>query len=228
MIDALRLYAPEELAADGYPPEWHKLECTLCQGLGRCDAVWLGSDNKPVEIDCPACHGSGDLPIKKMVRAMAEHRCVRCLHPYQEGTGEWSPCDKQCVHTDECRGQMYPGVANPPPPRPIRFTQGALTETAGAWALRMPVEARWRILTVHHLDGNKANCRWWNLAALCQRCHLQIQGKVKMERVWPWEHTDWFKPYVAGYYAHVYLGEDLNPIIVAERLDELLALERMA
>jgi hypothetical protein len=31
-----------------------------------------------------------------------------------------------------------------------------------------------------------------------------------MERVWPWEHSDWFKPYVAGYYAWTYLGEDLT------------------
>jgi len=56
-------------------------------------------------------------------------------------------------------------------------------------------------LTVHHLDGNKANCEWWNLAALCQRCHLCIQGKVVMNRVWMFEHSEWFKPYVAGYYA---------------------------
>lgn len=84
----------------------------------------------------------------------------------------------------------------------------------------------WRILTVHHLDGNKANCRWWNLVALCQRCHLQIQGRVRMERVWPWEHSEWFRPYVAGFYAWMYLGEDLTRDQVDARLDELLALER--
>lgn len=33
------------------------------------------------------------------------------------------------------------------------------------------------VLTVHHLDGDKSNCRWWNMAALCQRCHLRIQGR---------------------------------------------------
>ncbi|HDD36640.1 hypothetical protein DRN34_03175 [Thermococci archaeon] len=31
-------------------------------------------------------------------------------------------------------------------------------------------------LTVHHLDGNPANCRYSNLVALCQRCHLAIQA----------------------------------------------------
>lgn len=58
-----------------------------------------------------------------------------------------------------------------------------------------------RILTVHHLDGVKANLVWWNLAALCQRCHLTIQGKVKMDQMYQLPHTAWFMPYVAGYYA---------------------------
>jgi hypothetical protein len=90
------------------------------------------------------------------------------------------------------------------------------------------VEAAWRILTVHHLDGDKANCRWWNLVALCQRCHLQIQGRVVMARMWPWEHTEWFKPYVAAFYAWSYLGEDLTRPEAEARLEELLALERVA
>jgi len=34
-------------------------------------------------------------------------------------------------------------------------------------------------LTVHHLDGNKANCEDMNLAALCQRCHLVYQGTLR-------------------------------------------------
>jgi len=89
-------------------------------------------------------------------------------------------------------------------------------------------KARWRILTVHHLDGDKTNLRWWNLVALCQRCHLQIQGKVDMARVWPWEHSEWFRPYVAGYYAWTYLHEDLSRDETLARLDELLALERSA
>lgn len=46
-----------------------------------------------------------------------------------------------------------------------------------------------------------------------------------MERVWPWEHSDWFKPYAAGWYAWAYLGEDLTREQVGERLDELLSLE---
>lgn len=76
-------------------------------------------------------------------------------------------------------------------------------------------------LTVHHLDGDKSNCRWWNLAALCQRCHLHIQGKVIMERYWMFEHSEWFKPHVAGYYAYIY-GYDDTKEYVLRHLDKLL------
>jgi hypothetical protein len=82
--------------------------------------------------------------------------------------------------------------------------------------------------TVHHLrlgDDAKRDLRWWNLAALCQRCHLQIQGKVVMERIWPWPHSEWFKPYAAGWYAWVYLGEDITREEAGERADDLLSLE---
>lgn len=54
-------------------------------------------------------------------------------------------------------------------------------------------------LTVHHLDGNKSNCADWNLACLCQRCHLRIQGRVNMAQGWLFEHTEWMKKHVEGY-----------------------------
>jgi hypothetical protein len=79
------------------------------------------------------------------------------------------------------------------------------------------------MLTVHHLDLDKSNCSWWNLAALCQRCHLRIQGKVIMERPWMFEHSTWFKPYAAGYYAHEHHLPEDRPIVEAH-LDELLLL----
>jgi hypothetical protein len=181
MTALFRLYEPEELGRDGYPPEWHAR-------------------------------------IKHEVRAEAGHRCVRCGHPYQGGA-EWSPCDEQCRHGGPIRARPLQG-------RWIVYED----DDAGPLLAMGSVEkqARWRILTVHHLDGVKANCRWWNLVALCQRCHLQIQGKVQMARVWPWEHSGWFRPYVAGYYAFAYLGEDLDRAAAEERMDELLALERVA
>lgn len=55
-------------------------------------------------------------------------------------------------------------------------------------------------LTVHHLDGNKSNCARWNLAALCQKCHLHCQGKLFMPQFFIFEHSEWFKTHVDGYY----------------------------
>lgn len=54
-------------------------------------------------------------------------------------------------------------------------------------------------LTVHHLDNNKSNCEPWNLAVLCQRCHLHIQGKVFLPQFYMFEHSEWFKPHLEGY-----------------------------
>lgn len=162
-----------------------------------------GRDGYPL-----AWHDLGDgKGVKHLVREHAGHRCIRCLHPYECGVsgGEMSPCDDQCAHEG-----------------PMQFLQidGEMVR-----------HARWRILTVHHLrlgHDAKRDLRWWNLAALCQRCHLYIQGKVVMERVWPWPHSEWFKPYAAGWYAWAYLGEDLTREQVMDRLDDLLALELVA
>lgn len=77
-------------------------------------------------------------------------------------------------------------------------------------------------LTVHHLDLDPSNCRWWNIPALCQRCHLAIQAKVIMERSWLLEHSDWFKPYVAGYYAWTVFGLETTRAQVEAKLQYLL------
>ena len=90
-------------------------------------------------------------------------------------------------------------------------------------------------LTVHHLDINPENCAWWNIPALCQRCHLSIQSKVVMEQPYMFPHSEWFRPYVAAYYAVVegelqptfdyYESLKLAPReIVMEHIDEYLAL----
>lgn len=172
----------------------------------QCDA---GKDGYPL-----AWHES----IKHAVREQAGYRCVRCGHPYrggEHGNGEWTHCDARCTHGGPYRFRADDG--------------GWLVEihdrSAGSRVSEgREVEAAWRILTVHHLDGDKLNCRWWNLAALCQRCHLSIQGRVIMDRPWLFEHSDWFKPYVAGYYAFTRLGEDLTRDEVTARMEELLTL----
>lgn len=167
----------------------------------------------------PVAWAVGDPAIKDLVRAEAGNRCVRCGHPYAKGAGEWSPCDERCAHDGPIRWRDGDG-----PWLSEEHTPRAGVGVARGWT----VHARWRILTVHHLNGVKGDCRWWNLAALCQRCHLTIQGRVVMERVYVFEHSDWFKPYAAGWYASAYLGEDLARDEVDERLDELLSLERVA
>ena len=58
--------------------------------------------------------------------------------------------------------------------------------------------AKQRMLTVHHLDLDKSNVEDWNLAALCQGCHLSVQGRVDMHQEYVFAHTDWMKPHVAG------------------------------
>ena len=57
-------------------------------------------------------------------------------------------------------------------------------------------------LGVHHLDGDKSNCEDWNLACLCNRCHLKIQARIKMDQLF-WQIilpvSEWFKPHLEGY-----------------------------
>lgn len=198
-MNVLRLYLdPAEIGPDGYPFAWHR----------------------------------GDPAVKHLVRELAGHRCVRCGHPFVVGQSSMmvphplgdvrildgepvmvnvSRCDDRCRHGG-----------------PVRYYS-----TRGGWGyyegpdetIAEEVYALWRILTVHHLNGVKHDCRWWNLAALCQRCHLLIQAKVHMLRPYHREHSDWFRLYVAGFYASHYLGEELDRDETMLRLDELLALE---
>lgn len=120
-----------------------------------------------------------------------------------------------------------------------RRSQSTYPVTWPAIALQVKQDAAWRCvrcghphdhehgytLTVHHLDLDPQNCAWWNLAALCQRCHLRIQAKVIMERLWMFEHSEWFKPYVAGYYAHLH-GHPTDRRWVMRHLTMLLAYGR--
>jgi hypothetical protein len=85
------------------------------------------------------------------------------------------------------------------------------------------------VLTCHHLDLDPSNSAWWNLIALCQRCHLTIQAKVDLARPWVMtDHSAWFRPFVAGWYARRYEGKNLTRAEVEANLDRLLELERQA
>jgi hypothetical protein len=213
--DLLRVYFdPAEIGPDGYPLAWHN--CQECVS-GRVPYGPPDEDGEPAEWDqCGACLGLGS--IKDLIRWEAGNRCVRCGHPYEKGAGEWSPCDENCRHDVEnanVRARTQDGDW-------ILLGSRSWEDAREAWYTR---EAQWRILTVHHLNRVKRDCRWWNLAALCQRCHLTIQGKVYLERPWKRNHSDWFKPYAAGWYAWSFLGQELTREQTMARLDELLALE---
>lgn len=137
----------------------------------------------------------------------------------------WSPCDERCTHGGPVR-QVWPNGAKASRPDGSTDPYGSAGEMVREGY--NGIEAAWRILTVHHLNERKHDLRWWNLASLCQRCHLHIQKKVTMEAVFPLEHTEWFKPYAAGWYAYAYEGLHLTREQTMEMLPELLALERMA
>jgi hypothetical protein len=77
------------------------------------------------------------------------------------------------------------------------------------------------VLTIHHLDMNPEHNDWYNLACLCQKCHLHVQAKVVMERFWFLSHSTWFKPHVAGYYAHI-MGLSENRNYVIENADYII------
>jgi hypothetical protein len=233
-LTVFREYEPRELGADGYPLAWHKLNESKSWVLDAADMVLPGG-------------------VKDVVRAVTGHRCQRCGHPYYVGKGlgvwerdddpsdeivppalfddlapevrangtagqtHWSPCDARCTHDGPVRVKDISGCWQ---------EYGPGDDAGPLLVMNVERQAAWRILTVHHLNERKFDLRWWNLAALCQRCHLVIQRKVTMELPWPWRHSDWFRPHAAAWYALKFLGEHLTYSQTIERLDELLELGR--
>lgn len=203
----LRRYLQTECGNDGYPFAWHKRSGLTPEGL-----------RMPVNELIVETLVDEQVAIKDLIREEADNRCQRCRHPYTKGEIEdgWSDCDHECKHFG---GEQ----------RAWNFEDSTWAlgrndaKSAGQLVLSgRRMQARWRILTVHHLDEDKANCCWWNLVALCQRCHLRMQRRVVMDRPWLYEHTDWFKPYAAGFYAWKYEQLDLDRQDTMARLTELL------
>lgn len=78
-------------------------------------------------------------------------------------------------------------------------------------------------LIVHHLDGNRENNEPWNLAALCQRCHLHIQqfGLEALLLVYDspgifGNNEPWLKSHIAGIKEAVQFG--VSPIARGETI----------
>lgn len=203
---------PDMIGADGYPYQW----ANVFAEPGR-----IGKRGE----------GGKRFGVKDLVRERDGSRCLRCGHPYAKGMGEWSPCDSWCTHRGpvRCREIMRPGewVELDLAMRGETAAEARLDDGPESRIERYEIEARWRILTVHHLNGVKADLRWWNLVSLCQRCHLTIQAKVYLERPWRRPHSDWFRPFVAAYYAWSILEIDVpEPFEPGDpRIDEYLALE---
>lgn len=99
---------------------------------------------------------------------------------------------------------------------PLTFANSEYPEDWPHIARRVKEQAEWkcrrcrhpsdftarRVLSVHHLDGDKTNCADWNLVALCQRCHLSVQNRVRLSQLTITEVmpiADWFRPHFEGY-----------------------------
>lgn len=144
--------------------------------------------------------------VHNAVRASVGNRCIRCGHP--EGDKMWMTDDvNRVVELETLSGVLvYEKFGGAEWQRSTLGRCGA-----GPWMVTrlMPCDAqcthavndKLRILTVHHLTGQKDDNRWWNLLALCQVCHLTIQGKVIPEQAYLHPHTPWVVPYVCGFYA---------------------------
>ena len=87
-------------------------------------------------------------------------------------------------------------------------------------------DGRQRVLTVHHLTGDKRETAWYLAVPLCQVCHLTVQAKVVMERIWYLSHSLWFRPYVAGYVASTMLGVELDRETATVYADMLIAVHQ--
>ncbi len=249
-----REYEPREIGRDGYPLAWHDLgrgEPLVWTEGGEAVDCWDEGARGPFGVKhlvravagtrCQRC-GHPYIVGGTYSEASSEREAF-ALYP-QGGGAEamrlwsvdeppmamvgkdrpvnWSPCDISCAHFGPYRwrlGDGYPWTYVDEGDEPGRIIADGIAKGA-------VIQAAWRILTVHHLNERKHDLRWHNLAALCQRCHLFIQRKVTMETPWPWEHTDWFKPHAAAWYALRYRGENLTYTQTLARLDELLALGR--
>lgn len=234
-LTTFRVYEPWECGKDGYPEAWHAsvkhvVRAAVSHRCQRCGHPYVVGESAITEAPegrqdygraLADPNGSLLKDIPYLEDGVAALRTARAIN--------WSRCDERCTHPGPIRYRESPQHG----PSGEQVGGAWLYEEDGSpshvWELEPhhEVQAAWRILTVHHLNGNKADLRWWNLAALCQRCHLFIQRKVIMERVYPFEHTEWFKPHAAGWYAYAYLGENVGREEAFERMDELLALERM-
>jgi hypothetical protein len=151
-------------------------------------------------------HDEWDL-ISTAYKADANWRCVRCFHPFESENGRPLLCDLYC---DTTRG--------------VHRHDGSDGLPSGRIISRGDDRFRGLNYGVHHFDGDKSNNRWWNLLPLCNSCHLTIQSRVIPERPWLFEHSEWAKIYVAGFYAWWFARLEPRREEVEAHIDLYLAL----
>jgi hypothetical protein len=254
MSDPLfRIYEPHEIGEDGYPRVWHRIPAEVLPGnllklerdeaqrtgisraLGVKDVVRAQAGHRCIRCGHPYTPGCGEWEAHPNEEAIEDDYVLQLFDMEVSRTGKpprnplWSPCDEHCTHKcyDE-RKRLTVRVHRNGQPATIPQPDDIAGELAREYEGVATVQAAWRILTVHHLNGRKHDLRWWNLTSLCQICHLVIQNKVTMERVYPLEHSPWFRPFAAGWYSYAYEGVERTREEVMADLDRLLALERMA
>lgn len=135
--------------------------------------------------------------ISYRVKRLWGFRCERCHHPHVPAypTG----IIKDLWHND---WEVDEGIM-----APVVFRRGDILLGRSMTTFETPCDihcshgpaVKQRTLTVHHLDADKANCRLWNLIALCQVCHLQVQGKLKFDQTWMFEHKPWLEWHLDRY-----------------------------
>lgn len=65
-------------------------------------------------------------------------------------------------------------------------------------------------LTVHHIDRDKQNVDWWNLAVLCKDCHVALHRRENLMTYLDLANEPWFRPHLAGAIAHLVLGRTIS------------------
>ncbi|MGI4876673.1 MAG: hypothetical protein ACRYG4_04235 [Janthinobacterium lividum] len=111
----------------------------------------------------------------------AKGRCERCRRPHGRrvfhlGDGRWFDVDLDSWR--DGRGRLLRRL---PPPGQLVFPQGRLVDLAG----ETPIPMTRVFVSCAHLDHDPGNNAPRNLAALCQRCHLE-HDRPEHQRVRWW------------------------------------------
>lgn len=213
-MNDFRVYHEHELNPDGHPEEWHdtikpmvrELAGNRCQRCGHhyrigTDGVWEPRNRLADDLKLDA----------RMVDAGMEIVADRddMLNPSMTPRRRhWSACDEGCTHGGIIRYRLPGDTGWTTTDHELNPIRHAVLRRGGA------VQALWRPLVVIPLDGDKANCQWFNLAALCAVCSHHPYWELLAE--------DWSRTHVAGWTAMQMDGIELTPDEAREREHELI------